>query len=42
MGEALIEMCPAGVSARRVEDITDAVWGARVLPPNDAWSADRI
>ena len=28
--EALIEMYLAGVSVRRVEDITDALWGARV------------
>ena len=30
--EALIEMCLAGVSIRRVEDITEAMWGARVSP----------
>jgi transposase-like protein len=30
--EALIEMCLAGVSIRRVEDITEALWGARVSP----------
>ena len=28
--EALIEMYLAGVSVRRVEDITGALWGARV------------
>lgn len=28
--EALIEMCLAGVSVRRVEDITEALWGTRV------------
>jgi transposase-like protein len=28
--EALIEMYPAGVSVRRVEDITEALWGTRV------------
>ena len=30
--EALIEMYPAGVSVRRVEDISEALWGARVSP----------
>ena len=30
--EALIEMYIAGVSVRRVEDITQALWGARVSP----------
>lgn len=30
--EALLEMYFAGVSMRRVEDITDALWGARVSP----------
>lgn len=30
--EALIEMHLAGVSVRRVEDITDALWGTRVSP----------
>src|SRR3981189_1319925 len=30
--EALIEMYLAGVSVRRVEDITEAVWGPRVTP----------
>lgn len=30
--EALIEMYLAGVSVRRVEDITDALWGERVSP----------
>jgi putative transposase len=28
--EALVEMYPAGVSVRRVEDITEALWGTRV------------
>ena len=28
--EALVEMCLAGVSARPVADITEALWGARV------------
>ena len=28
--EALVEMYLAGVSMRRVEDITEALWGARV------------
>jgi hypothetical protein len=30
--EALIEMYPAGISGRRVEDITEALWGTRVSP----------
>jgi putative transposase len=30
--EALIEMCLAGVSVRRVEDIREALWGTRVSP----------
>src|SRR4029450_7614088 len=30
--EALIEMDLAGVSVRRVEDITEALWGTRVSP----------
>jgi putative transposase len=30
--EALVEMYLAGVSVRRVEDITEALWGARVSP----------
>jgi transposase-like protein len=30
--EALIEMYLAGVSVRRVEDITEVLWGARVSP----------
>ena len=30
--EALIEMYPAGVSVRRVEDITKALWGTKVSP----------
>jgi transposase-like protein len=30
--EALIEMYLAGVSVRRVEDITKALWGTRVSP----------
>ena len=28
--EALIEMYLAGVSVRRVEDITEALWGSRL------------
>ena len=28
--EALIEMYLAGVSVRRVEDITEALWGSKV------------
>ena len=30
--EAMIEMYLAGVSLRRVEDITEALWGTRVSP----------
>ena len=30
--EALVEMYLAGVSVRRVEDITEALWGTRVKP----------
>lgn len=30
--EALVEMYLAGVSVRRVEDITEALWGSRVIP----------
>ena len=30
--EALVEMYLAGVSVRRVEDITEALWGNRVSP----------
>lgn len=30
--EAMIEMYLAGVSVRRVEDITEALWGTRVSP----------
>jgi putative transposase len=30
--EALVEMYLAGVSVRRVEDITEALWGTRVGP----------
>ena len=30
--EALIEMYLAGISVRRVEDITQALWGTRVSP----------
>ncbi len=37
--EAMIEMYLAGVSVRRVEDITEALWGTRVRPSgSDAWS----
>ena len=31
--EALIEMYLADVSVRRVEDITEALWGSKVSPP---------
>jgi transposase-like protein len=30
--EALIEMCLAGVSVRRVEDIMEALWGTKASP----------
>ena len=30
--EALIKMYLAGVSARRVEDITETLWGTKVSP----------
>jgi len=52
--EALIEMYLAGVSVRRVEDITEALWGTRVSPSTvselnqkiyvriDAWRTRRI
>ena len=30
--EALVEMYLAGVSVRRVEDITEALWGSRISP----------
>ena len=30
--EALVEMYLAGVSVRRVEDITEALWGTRISP----------
>lgn len=39
--EALIEMCLAGVSAQRVEAITEAVWGTKVSPGQLATSARR-
>ena len=32
MEEALIEMYLAGVSVRRVEDITETLWGSKVSP----------
>ena len=34
--EALIEMYLAGVSVRRVEDITAALWGTRVSEPQSS------
>ncbi len=52
--EALVEMYLAGVSVRRVEDITEALWGTRVSPSTvselnqkiagqiDAWRHRRI
>ena len=38
--EALIEMYLAGVSVRRVEDITEALWGTRVSP-STVWTWTR-
>ncbi len=32
MEEALIEMYLAGVSVRRVEDITEVLWGSKISP----------
>ena len=32
MEEALIKMYLAGISVRRVEDITEALWGSKVSP----------
>ena len=32
MEEALIEMYLASVSVRRIEDITEALWGSRISP----------
>src|SRR3954451_2228508 len=52
--EALIEMYLAGISVRRVEDITEALWGTRVSPSTvsnlnkkiyakiEAWRSRRI
>ena len=46
--EALIEMYLAGVSVRRVEDITEALWGSKVSPSTiselnkKAYSTSRI
>ena len=34
MEEALIEMYLAGVSFRRVEDITEVLWGSKMSPSN--------
>ena len=34
--EALIEMYLAGVSVRRIEDITEALWGPRSVPARSA------
>ena len=38
--EALVEMYLAGVSMRRVEDITEALWGTRVNPSTVPGQAD--
>ena len=40
--EALIEMYLAGVSVRRVEDITEALWGPRSLPERSATSIRKL
>lgn len=40
--EALIEMYLAGVSVRRVEDITEALWGNKVSPGTIAISAKKL
>lgn len=41
--EALIEMYLAGVSVRRLEDITEALWGTRVSPSTvSALGDDRV
>lgn len=32
MEKALVEMYLAGISVRRVEDITEALWGSKVSP----------
>jgi len=40
--EALIEMYLAGVSVRRVEDITEALWGAKVSPSAVSWLNQKI
>ena len=41
MEEALIEMYLAGISVRRVEDITEALWGTRVSPSSGRTSTRR-
>jgi len=38
--EALVEMYLAGVSVRRLEDITEALWGTRVSPSTVPGQAD--
>lgn len=40
--EALIEMYLAGVSVRRVEDITEALWGPRCLLEQSATSIKKL
>jgi putative transposase len=40
--EALIEMYLAGVSVRRVEDITEALWGTRVSPSTMAANCSAV
>lgn len=39
--ESLIEMYIASVSVKRVEDITQALWGTRVSPQSERARADR-
>jgi putative transposase len=40
--EALIEMYLAGLSVRRVEDITEALWGTRVSPSTVSYLNKKI
>lgn len=39
--EAMIEMYLAGVSTRRIEDVSEILWGARCLPPRCQTSTRR-
>ena len=40
--EALVEMYLAGVSVRRVEDITEVLWGSRVSPSTISYLNQKI